>query len=120
MFEPTPSQDQEAGASGAAAPESGCAHARLVRISWARLLKRVFQIDLGHCPNCGGQRKIIAAILEAPVIERLLTHLGLQARAPPRALAREVLSKQPDEGGPAPRAAGRGCAWRGQSPARGY
>ena len=88
MFEPTPSQDQEAGASGAAAPESGCAHARLVRISWAPLLKRVFQIDLGHCPNCGGQRKIIAAILEAPVIERILTHLGLQARAPPRALAR--------------------------------
>ncbi len=27
-------------------------------------------------------------ILEAPVIERILTHLGLQARAPPRAQAR--------------------------------
>jgi hypothetical protein len=23
------------------------------RISWARLLKRVFDIDLQHCPNCG-------------------------------------------------------------------
>jgi hypothetical protein len=32
--------------------------------------------------------KIIAAILEAPVIEKILTHLGLQARAPPRAPAR--------------------------------
>jgi len=48
----------------------------------------VFQIDIEHCPNCGGQLKIIAAILEAPVIERILTHLGLQARAPPRASAR--------------------------------
>ena len=41
-----------------------------------------------HCPNCGGDLKIIAAILEQPVIERILTHLGLQARAPPRAPAR--------------------------------
>ena len=24
------------------------------RISWARLLKRVFDIDMQHCPNCGG------------------------------------------------------------------
>ncbi len=70
------------------ATESGCAHGRPARISWARLLKRVFEIDLEHCPNCGGQLKIIAAILEAPVIERILTHLGLQARAPPRAPAR--------------------------------
>ena len=46
-------------------------------MSWARLLKRVFEIDLGHCPNCGGELKVIAAILEAPVIERILTHLGL-------------------------------------------
>jgi hypothetical protein len=39
--------------------------------------------------------KIIAAILEAPVIEKILTHLALQARAPPLAPAR----------GQAPRAA---------------
>src|SRR5262249_55767200 len=24
------------------------------RMSWARLLKRVFDIDIEHCPNCGG------------------------------------------------------------------
>jgi Putative transposase len=32
----------------------------------------------------GGELKIVAAILEAPVIEKILTHLGLQARAPAR------------------------------------
>ena len=48
-------------------------------MSWARLLKRVFEIDLEHCPNCGGELKIIAAILEASVIEPILTHPGLQA-----------------------------------------
>jgi len=31
--------------------------------------------------------KAIAAILEQPVIEKILVHLGLQARAPPRAPA---------------------------------
>ena len=79
---------ERADASALAACEPNCAHHRPVRLSWARLLKRVFELDLEHCPNCGGELKIIAAILEAPVIERILTHLGLQARAPPRAPAR--------------------------------
>ena len=43
---------------------------------------------MAHCPNCGGHLKIIAAILEQPVIEKILTHLSLQTRAPPRAPAR--------------------------------
>ena len=34
------------------------------RISWARLLKRVLDIDMQHCPNCGaGELEIIATIL---------------------------------------------------------
>ena len=57
-------------------------------MNWATLLKRVFEIDLEHCPNCGSELKIIAAILEQPVIEKILMHLGLQARAPLRAPAR--------------------------------
>ena len=43
--------------------EATCVHHRPVRLSWAKLLKRVFEIDLEHCPNCGGALKIIAAIL---------------------------------------------------------
>ena len=31
---------------------------------------------------------MVAAILEQPVIEKILAHLGLQARAPPRSPAR--------------------------------
>jgi hypothetical protein len=57
------------------------------RMSWARLLKRVFDIDIEHCRRCGGAREIIAAIEEPGVIVRILTHLGLPARAPPRAPA---------------------------------
>jgi hypothetical protein len=44
--------------------EANCAHHRPVRLSWAKLLKRVFEIDMEHCPNCGGELKIIAAISE--------------------------------------------------------
>jgi len=32
-----------------------------MRLSWAKLLKRVFDLDLEHCPNCSGELKIIAA-----------------------------------------------------------
>jgi hypothetical protein len=60
-----------------------------VRIPWAQLLKRVFDIDMEHCPKCGGVLRAIAAIVQPCVIERMLTHLGLQARAPPQAPARQ-------------------------------
>ena len=57
-------------------------------ISWARLLKRVFDIDMEICPNCGGQIKVIAAIEDPPVIRNILTHLGLSPHPPPRLPAR--------------------------------
>jgi len=45
-------------------------------------------LPMEHCLNCGAEPKIIAAILEQPAIEKILTHLELQARAPPRSAAR--------------------------------
>jgi hypothetical protein len=42
-----------------------------------------------HCPNCGaGELKIIAAILQRPVIAKILTHLGLDPQPPPRGRVR--------------------------------
>ena len=66
------------------------AHEAPARMGWARLLKRVFDIDREHCPQCGGDLKIIAAIEEPAVIAKILTHLGLPARAPPRIPARPL------------------------------
>jgi len=80
--------EQATGKSELTATGLGCAHGPPTRIRWARLLKHEFHIDLEHCPNCGGQLKIIATILESAVIERIWTHLGLPARAPPRVPAR--------------------------------
>ena len=60
------------------------------RPSWARLLKRVFDIDIEHCPNCGGALKIIAAIEDPPVIVKILSPSGPTHRAPQRAPAGRV------------------------------
>lgn len=39
-------------------------------------MKRVFDIDMQCCLNCGaGELKIIASILERPVIEKILSHV---------------------------------------------
>jgi hypothetical protein len=87
-----PYQDKPATEAAAAAGcEAETVQDRPHRISWARLLKRVFDIDMQHCPNCGsGELKIIAAILERPVIEKILSHLGLDPQPPPRGRARET------------------------------
>ncbi len=44
-----------------------------------------------HRPNCGGDKlKIIAAILERAVIEKMLAHSGLAPKSPPRSRAHEA------------------------------
>ena len=53
------------------------------RISWARLLKRVFSIDIETCPKCAGKMKVIAAIEDPKVIKKILKHLGLPTEPPP-------------------------------------
>ena len=84
-------QEQATDATAAAECEVETIQAGPHRISWARLLKRVFDIDMQHCPNCGaGELKIIAAILEWPVIGKILTHLGLYPQPPPRGRAHEA------------------------------
>ena len=52
------------------------------RISWARLLKRVFNIDIEVCPKCRGKIKIIAAIEDPKVIKKILDHMNLPSVAP--------------------------------------
>jgi hypothetical protein len=61
------------------------------RTRWAWQLKRVFDIDMQHCPNCGGgELKILAAVLERLVVEKILTHLGLDPQPSSRVRACEA------------------------------
>jgi len=52
------------------------------RISWARLLKRVFNVDIETCNLCGGRMKIIASIEDPQVIKKILEHLGIPSKLP--------------------------------------
>ncbi|MFM1798110.1 MAG: hypothetical protein RLZZ117_388 [Cyanobacteriota bacterium] len=70
------------------APAHAHTHGQVAPMRWARLPKRVFAIDVERCACCG-QLKIFPAIEEPVVSVRILTHLGLPTRAPPRAAARE-------------------------------
>ena len=58
---------------------------------WARLLKRVFAIDMERCPVCQqGTLRIIAAITEASVIKKILRYLKLAVDPPPIAPAQQA------------------------------
>ena len=62
---------------------------RSPRWIWARLLKRVFALDMARCPFCQqGALRIIAAITQGEVIRTILRHLKLAADPPPIAPAR--------------------------------
>jgi Putative transposase/Transposase zinc-binding domain len=57
--------------------------------SWARLLQRVFALDMARCPWCQqGMLRLIAVITQGEVIRKILRHLKLSADPPPIAQAR--------------------------------
>ena len=58
------------------------------RYTWAELLRRVFAIEVFVCANCGGTRRLLAAIHDPDSIVRVLTAMGLSAVAPEMAAAR--------------------------------
>ena len=63
--------------------------------TWAELLRRVFRVEIFTCPNCGGARRLLAAIQDPDSIERVLRAMGLPFEAPELAVARAP----PDGGG---------------------
>jgi hypothetical protein len=60
-----------------------------LRWSWARLLQRVFDVDMATCPFCQrGALRLIAVITQGEVISKILRHLKLSADPPPIAPVR--------------------------------
>ena len=55
----------------------------LAPLSWAERLKRVLKLDIELCPKCGGKLRVIAAINQPGVIQKILDHVH-QQQAPPR------------------------------------
>jgi hypothetical protein len=77
LFDPTHLRPWQASASQPGTTGPGPSRAR---IGWAKLLARVFAIDVTTCRRCGGTIRIVAAITDADEIARLLHG----ARPPPR------------------------------------
>jgi len=69
--------------------DGGDARIESLRWSWARLLKRVFDLDMAMCPLCRrGSLRIIAAITQEAMVTRILRHLKLAPVPSPMAPAR--------------------------------
>jgi hypothetical protein len=62
------------------------------RMTWAALIKCVFEVDPLKCPRCGGTMKVISFIEchQSDVIEKILKHCGLWIETPPRAPPGEI------------------------------
>ena len=59
------------------------------KIRWARLLKRVFAIDVEICSLCGEKTKILSAIHDEANTQKILNHVGLDPIPPPIKPARQ-------------------------------
>jgi len=73
------------------------------RKNWARLIKKIYNVDPLVCPQCHGRMRIISAIEQADVIEKILKHLGLwmpnrspppRANSPPEGIIVDYLDSQ--------------------------
>jgi hypothetical protein len=61
-------------------------------MTWAALIKCVYEVDPLKCPNCGGTMKVVSFIErhQSDVIEKILRHCGMWKEAPPRAPPVEI------------------------------
>ena len=68
--------------------EDGSKEKHLSSSSWARVLERVFKIDVAKCDRCDGTLKPVAAVTCPDGIRSYLTHMDLDpdppVRDPPR------------------------------------
>ena len=70
-------------------PQTESTHLAARRKSWARLIRRVYEVDPLLC-RCGERMRVIGFITQPPVIRKILDHIGrrfdplkLPGRAPP-------------------------------------
>jgi hypothetical protein len=70
------------------------------RMTWATLIKAVYEVDPLKCPKCGGEMRIVSFIKEGPVIEKILRHCNLWKAAEPRPPPQIKPPSVPENNGP--------------------
>ena len=58
---------------------------KAARRSWARLIRKVYEVDPLECPECGSRLRIVAFIEDGFVVHKILKHLMLWEEPIPRA-----------------------------------
>ena len=56
-------------------PECQLPAERRAAMTWAQRLRRIFNIDIETCTECGGCVNVIACIEDPVVIKKTLTHV---------------------------------------------
>ena len=77
----TPARRGKGGKKAEATDEPPTAIERRAAMTWAQRLKRVFNIDIETCRECGGAVKVIACIEDPVVIKKILEHLKKKEEA---------------------------------------
>ncbi len=72
------------------------------KLSWARLIHKVYEVDPLICAKCGTPMHVIALIDDATVIRRILEHLGLWAPRKPQRNQRAPPADEKGIDGPKP------------------
>lgn len=52
------------------------------RMEWAKLLRRVFKIDVLKCNRCGEQMQILCEVVKQDAINKILSHLKIDSYTP--------------------------------------
>ena len=68
-----------------------------LRMAWADLLQRVFEVDALCCPSCGARMRVISAITDPDVARRILDCLDMPSRAPPLAASKPRAEERLEE-----------------------
>jgi hypothetical protein len=77
---PSTDSDQDAHRPGGGDAEGA---PRERRLSWSKLLARVFSVDVLSCPRCGATMRLMATIHAPESVRKILGSLGFASRPPP-------------------------------------
>ena len=81
--EPEPASSCGEGSHPGPATSRDAENKRQRRLSWAKLMARVFELDVLQCPRCQSRMQVIAFITRPDAIRAILQSIGL-ATAPPQ------------------------------------
>ena len=85
-----------------AAEDSAKLQPKKAWLNWAKLIRKVYEVDPLKCEQCGETMKLIAFILDATSIQKILSHIGEDSEPPQLHPARGPPDEGYSEGGHVP------------------